>query len=95
MKTCLQMGLTNVRHAMVGSLGLEKNWKNTIKSNIVQVLFDLPIAHLVTVILPVLFLFTLVKYNYYEIRVYAILTMLSNLLVRYRCNSVVLLRLSQ
>ena len=36
MKTCLQMGLTNVRHAMVGSLGLEKNWRNTIKSNMVQ-----------------------------------------------------------
>jgi hypothetical protein len=44
MKTCLQMGLTNVRHAMVGSLGLEKNWRNTIKSNMVQVLFDLPIS---------------------------------------------------
>ena len=44
MKTCLQMGLTNVRHAMVGILGLEKNWRNTIKSNTVQVLFDLPIG---------------------------------------------------
>ena len=44
MKTCLQMGLTNVLHAMVGSLGLEKNWRNTIKSNMVQVLFDLPIG---------------------------------------------------
>ena len=43
-KTCLQMGLTNVRHAMVGSLGLVKNWRNTIKSNMVQVLFDLPIG---------------------------------------------------
>jgi len=42
MKTCLQMGLTNVRHAMIGSLGLEKNWRNTIKSNTVQVLFDPP-----------------------------------------------------
>ena len=44
MKTCLQMGLTNVRHAMVGSLSLEKNWRNTIKSNTVQALFDLSIA---------------------------------------------------
>ncbi len=44
MKTCLQMALTNVRHAMVGSLGLEKNWRNTIKRNIVQVLFELPIV---------------------------------------------------
>jgi len=44
MKTCLQMGLTNVRHAMTRSLGLEKNWRNTIKSNMVQVLFDLTIG---------------------------------------------------
>jgi hypothetical protein len=29
---------------MVGILGLEKNWRNTIKSNTVQVLFDLPIG---------------------------------------------------
>jgi hypothetical protein len=43
MKTCLQMGPTNVRHAMVGSLSQEKNWRNIIKSNMVQVLFDLPI----------------------------------------------------
>ena len=55
MKTCLQMGLTNVLHAMVGSLGLEKNWRNTIKSNMVQVLFDLTYWHLVTMILQFFF----------------------------------------
>lgn len=44
MKLCLQMALTNVRHVMVGSLSLEKSWRNTIKSNIVQVLFELPIV---------------------------------------------------
>ena len=44
MKTCLQMGLTNALHAMVGSLSQEKNWRNTIKSNMVQVLFDVPMG---------------------------------------------------
>jgi hypothetical protein len=42
MRICPQMALTNVCHATVGSSSLEKNWKNTIKSNIVRVLSDLP-----------------------------------------------------
>ena len=35
------MGLTNVCHATVGSSSLEKNWRNTIKSNTVPALFEL------------------------------------------------------
>jgi hypothetical protein len=42
MKICPQMALTNAYRAMVGSLSLEKNWRNTMKSNTVRVLPDLP-----------------------------------------------------
>ena len=95
MKTCLQMGLTNVRHAMVGSLSQEKNWRNTIKSNMVQVLFDLPIGILLPWSYQFFFLIALIKKNYYEtFRLYYNPNVLSNLLVRKKCNNEVLLRLS-
>ena len=82
MKTCLQMGLTNVRHAMVGSLSQEKNWRNTIKSNMVQVLFDLSIGILLPWSYQFFFLIALIKKNYYEtFRLYYNPNLLSNLLV--------------
>lgn len=66
MKACLQMGLTNVRHAMVESLSQEKNWRNTIKSNMVQVLFDLPIDILLPWSYHFFFLIALIKNNHFE-----------------------------
>ncbi len=95
MKACLQMGLTNVRHAMVGSLSQEKNWRNTIKSNMVQVLFDLPIDILLPWSYHFFFLIALIKNNHFEtFRLYYNLNVLSNLLVRKKCNNEVLLRRS-
>jgi len=41
MKICPQMALTSACHATVGSSNLEKNWRNTIKSNTVRALYDL------------------------------------------------------
>ena len=80
MKTCLQIGLTNALHAMVGEFKSREELEKHNQEQ--QVLFDVPMG----ILLPwsyQFFLIALIKNNYYEtFRLYCIPNILSNLLVR-------------